>query len=74
MTVNARLIFNEFAKMAQSDNEYYTWGNPSQIGVIEDTLAYFGLDYTLASHSGMMHQKTLKVCETFWCITQAMNN
>lgn len=65
MTVNARLIFNEFAKMAQSDNEYYTWGNPSQIGVIEDTLAYFGLDYTLASHSGMMHQKNLESLRNF---------
>lgn len=63
--MNARLIFNEFARYAQSDNHYYTFGKPSQIGIIEDVLSYFGLDYTIVSHSGMMHIDGLNKLQNF---------
>jgi len=38
--MNAEQIFNEFAKCAESDNQYYTFGKH---GIIEDVLAYMGL-------------------------------
>lgn len=38
--MNAEMIFNEFAKYAESDDKYYTWGKH---GVIEDVLAWFNI-------------------------------
>lgn len=40
MNMNAEMIFNEFAKYAESDDKYYTWGKH---GVIEDVLAWFNI-------------------------------
>ncbi len=48
--MNRNLLFNELVKTAQSDRQYYIFGKPSQIGVIEDLLAYFGIDYKLDFH------------------------
>lgn len=47
--VNRALIFNDFVRFVQSDNDYYTYGKPSAIGVIEDLMAYYGLDYKTGS-------------------------
>ncbi|CCY83907.1 uncharacterized protein BN500_00080 [Clostridium sp. CAG:149] len=63
--MNSRIIFNEFAKKVQSDRDYYIFGKPSQIGMIEDTLAFFGLDYEIKSHSGSMHENNLKILRDF---------
>lgn len=63
--MNARLVFNEFAKKAQSNRDYYIFGEPSQIGVIEDVLAFFSIDYEIKAHSGPMHEKNLKILEDF---------
>lgn len=38
--MNAEMIFNEFAKYAESDDNYYTFGKH---GVIEDVLAWFNI-------------------------------
>ena len=38
--MNKEQIFNEFAKLAESDNDYYTLGKH---GIIEDALAWFEL-------------------------------
>lgn len=38
--MNAEMIFNEFAKYAESDSKYYTFGKH---GVIEDVLAWFNV-------------------------------
>ena len=38
--MNVEMIFNEFAKYAEADDEYYTWGKH---GVIEDVLAWFNI-------------------------------
>lgn len=63
--MNSRLIFNEFAKLAQSNDKYYTWGEPSQIGIIEDLLSYFGLDYKISPHSSSMHREGLEKLQNF---------
>lgn len=63
--MNARMIFNELAKVAQSNNDYYVFGKPSQVGIIEDFLSYFGLDYEIVSHSESMHEKGLKTLRNF---------
>ena len=39
-TLNAEMIFTEFAKYAEADDKYYTWGKH---GVIEDVLAWFNI-------------------------------
>lgn len=65
LNMNAQLVFNEFAKMAQSNEDYYTWGKPSQVGIIEDALAYFGLNYTMEHHSRSMHLKNLEILKNF---------
>lgn len=38
--MNAEIIFNEFAKFAESNNHYYTF---EKHGIIEDVLAFMGL-------------------------------
>ena len=65
LNMNAQLVFNEFAKMAQSNEDYYTWGSPSQVGIIEDVLAHFGLNYTMEHHSRSMHLKNLEILKNF---------
>ena len=59
--MNRNLLFNELVKKAQSDRQYYIFGKPSQIGIIEDLLAYFGIDYKLNFHSESMHQTNLEL-------------
>lgn len=38
--MNAEMIFNEFAKYAETNRDYYTFGKH---GIIEDVLAFMGL-------------------------------
>ncbi len=48
---------SEFAKIAQkieSDTDYYTWGRPQSIGILENLLAYFGVEFE--------HQKPARLC------------
>lgn len=59
------LLFNEVVKAAQSNRNYYIFGKPTQIGLIEDLLAYFGIDYLLDSHSESMHQKNLELLKRY---------
>ena len=63
--MNARLIFNKFTQLAQSDRDYYIFGQPSQIGIIEDVLAYLGLDYNIKSHPQSMHEEGLNILKSF---------
>ena len=63
--MNRNLLFNELVKKAQSDRRYYVWGEPSQIGITEDLLAYFGIDYSFNLHSERMHQTNLELLKTF---------
>ena len=59
--MNRNSLFNELVRTAQSDRQYYIFGKPSQIGIIEDLLAYFGIDYKLDFHSQTMHQANLEL-------------
>ena len=63
--MNARLIYNKAVKFAQSNRDYYIFGKPSQVGVIEDLLSYFGLDYEIIPHSQSMHENSLKTLRDF---------
>lgn len=63
--MNKQLVFNNFVKMAQEDNNYYTFGTPSQVGVIEDVLAYFGIGYKLESGTSSMHRNELNILQEF---------
>ena len=63
--MNRKMLFNELVKKAQTDRKYYIFGQPSQIGIIEDFLAYFGIDYEIESHSETMHQKNLELLKHF---------
>lgn len=38
--MNAEMVFNQFAKFVEADDQYYTWGRH---GVIEDVLAWFNI-------------------------------
>ena len=58
-------IFNKFTQLAQSDRDYYIFGQPSQIGIIEDVLAYLGLDYNIKSHPQSMHEEGLNILKSF---------
>lgn len=62
---NRLLIFNDFARFAQSDNNYWTFGEPSQIGVVEDMLVYYGLDYKVESSSSSMHMANLLTLKSY---------
>ena len=63
--MNKQLVFNNFVKMVQADNNYYTFGTPSQVGVIEDVLAYFGIGYKLESGTSSMHRNELNILQEF---------
>lgn len=63
--MNSLSVFTEFAKAAQADDQYYTWGKPTQIGMIEDVLAYFGVNYVITGHSKVMHQDNLERLRDF---------
>ena len=63
--MDRRVIFNEVAKAAQSNERYYIFGKPSQIGLIEDLLSYFGIDYKLGFHSESMHLDNLELLRRF---------
>ena len=63
--MNKMLLFNEFVKKAQSNRDYYIWGNPSSVGMIEDVLAAFGLDYALTSHNQSMHENNLQILKDY---------
>lgn len=58
---NKMLIFNDFVRFVQSDNDYYQWGRPSQAGIIEDMCAYMGVKYESSTNGsvGSMHDKNL---------------
>ena len=59
--MNRLLLFTELAEKVQSNKEYYVFGKPSPIGIIEKLLAYFGIEYKLKTHSEIMHQENLEI-------------
>lgn len=59
--MNRLMLFTEIVKKAQLDKDYYIWGKPIQIGIIEELLTYFGIEYNIESHSESMHQKNLEL-------------
>lgn len=63
--MNKQAVFNEVAKTAQSNTNYYTFRLPSQIGLIEDLLSYFGISYKLDFHSENMHRDNLELLRRF---------
>lgn len=66
--MNRRMIYNKVAASAQQNVRYYIHGTPS-IGLIEDLLAYFGLEYVQMDrfHCELMHEQNLKKLEKFIC-------
>lgn len=58
-------VFNEFARKAQGNRDYYVFGKPSQVGIIEDVLGYFGLSYEIEASSKSMHQKGLSTLQDY---------
>ena len=63
--MNKMIIFNEFVKKAQSKRDYYLFGKPTSVGMIEDALATFGLDYEITSLNQSMHETNLKILKEF---------
>lgn len=63
--MDKRDVFNKIAKTAQSDRNYYYFGQPSQIGIIEDLLSYFGIDYVIGFHNESMHRSNLETLRKF---------
>lgn len=59
--MNRLMLFTEIVKKAQLNKDYYIWGKPIQIGIIEELLTYFGIEYNIESHSESMHQKNLEL-------------
>lgn len=65
--MNAELIFNEFAKYAESDNQYFTFGKH---GIIEDVLAYMGLPSKKFLGAGqVVHADNLETLHDFMVTT-----
>lgn len=66
--MNKMMIYNKIAAKAQKDVRYYIHGIPS-IGLIEDLLAFFGLEYVQTDrlHCEEMHRQNLKKLEHFIC-------
>lgn len=64
--MNRQVIYNKVAAKAQQDTGYYIHGIPS-IGLIEDLLAYFGIEYVQTDrfHCEKMHEQNLKKLEQF---------
>lgn len=59
---------SEFAKIAQkieSDTDYYTWGRPQSIGILENLLAYFGVEFEYQKPAPVMHRENLSRLERF---------
>ena len=66
--MNAEIIFNEFAKFAESNNHYYTF---EKHGIIEDVLAFMGLpSKKFLGASSVVHADNLETLHNF-LISQA---
>lgn len=63
--MNKQAVYNEVAKTAQSNTNHYTFGLPSQIGLIEDLLSYFGISYKTDFDSESMHRDNLELLRRF---------
>ena len=65
--MNAEMIFNEFAKYAESDDKYYTFGKH---GVIEDVLAWFNIpSQVFLGSSAVVHATNLSKLHKFMVTT-----
>lgn len=61
--MNAEIIFTEFAKFAESDDKYYTFGKH---GVIEDMLAFMGLpSKSFRGASSAVHSDNLEILHDY---------
>ena len=61
--MNKEQIYAAFRKKAEEDNNYFTFG---KYGIIEDTLAYFGLPSNeFKGSSSWVHEDNLKVLHDF---------
>lgn len=59
---------SEFAKIAQkieSDTDYYIRGRPQSIGVLENVLAYFGVEFDYKQGALFMHRENLSRLKDF---------
>ena len=66
--MNAEMIFNEFAKYAETNRDYYTFGKH---GIIEDVLAFMGLpSKKFLGASSAVHADNLETLHNF-LISQA---
>ena len=66
--MNAEIIFNEFAKFAESNNHYYTF---EKHGIIEDVLSFMGLhSKKFLGASSVVHADNLETLHNF-LISQA---
>ena len=66
--MNAEMIFNEFAKYAETNRDYYTFGKP---GIIEDVLAFMGLpSKKFIGAASVVHADNLETLHNF-LISQA---
>lgn len=71
MYMNTEMIFNEFAKYAESDDNYYTWGKH---GIIEDVLAWFNIPSgKFVGASSSVHANNLEKLHDFM-ITNATDD
>lgn len=61
--MNAEMIFNEFAKLAEANDDYYTWGKH---GIIEDMLAWFNIpSENFMGCNSSVHSKNLNKLHDF---------
>ena len=68
--MNAEIIFNEFAKFAESNHHYYTF---EKHGIIEDVLAFMGLpSEKFFGSSSAVHADNLETLHNF-LTTRASN-
>lgn len=69
--MNAEIIFNEFAKLAESNDNYYNLGKH---GIIEDVLAWFNIpSESFFGPSSVVHAKNLSKLHDF-IVHQATND
>lgn len=61
--MNVEMIFNEFAKYAETNRDYYTFGKH---GIIEDVLAFMGLpSKKFFGASSAVHADNLETLHNF---------
>lgn len=63
--IDKRKLCTNIIKIAQNNSDYYKFGKPTQIGIIEEIMTFLGIDYIISSHSQSMHQENYETLKTF---------